>query len=157
MFRSLFGGKKQQVLTAGRLEQFREAWLLANRSLLGVKSDAFDRGEEIDASNMVRHAQQWVRDSKINFTSDAHKTEQLTFRLLPLVHEIYCQSDRFSDEADVSSAHNSTTQLILELVTNLIRSGAKLGSAPPSEELSKTENKIYQKVLQTLAKYWEAK
>ena len=157
LFRSIFGGKKQEVLSAARIEQFREAWLLANRSLLGVKSDAFDRGERIDEFNIVRHAQQWIRETKISFTSDSHKIEQLTCRLLPLVHDVYLQSDRFGDEADVSSAHNSTTQIILELVTQRIRSGEKLRENQPSEELSQRENKILHKVQEALANYWDAK
>lgn len=158
MFRSLFGGgDKEKVLRSARVEQFREAWLLANRSLLAVESEAQEEGKEIEPDMLVHEAEQWIRDSKTTFTSDAHKTEKLTQILLPLVNEIFQAAHKFRDDADVSSAHNSTTQRILELVTKKIRAGEKLSNAQPSDELSAKENEIFMGVMESAARYWNAK
>lgn len=157
MFRSLFGGNKKQLLMSARLAQFREAWLMANRSILAIKSAAIGSDETLEAATIVQKSKQWIRDEKLSFSSDQHKTEQLTSRLLPVVEQVYAASDRFSNDADVSSAHNSTTHRMLELVSQHIQSGAPLAQIQPSEDLSKAENELLSEVATTITNYWNAK
>ncbi len=155
VFRSLFGENKKQQLMTARLAQFREAWLMANRSILAVKSAAIESGERLGAETIVENSKQWIRDAKVSFDSNHHRTEQLTNRLLPLVQQVYAASDHFVNDADVSSAHNSTTQRMLELMTQHIQSEAPLHEIESSEDLTEAENTILAEVATAAADYWE--
>ena len=158
VFDSIFGKSKKQELGKARADQFRNAWLLANRGMLAALSqNAADDTVVEEEKSLVERAQQVLRDDKATFTAEAHHTEQLAFKLLPVIEQMYAYWNRFADDADVSSAHNATFARILELVTARAVKGEAIGKIPAPEDFTDEEAELLASVNRIIADFWNAK
>ena len=156
VFESLFGKQKKQSLGDARAQQFKEAWLLANRSLLAAKQQNEGADTAIEEDSLLNKARQHMSDQKESFTADAHHLEQLTTKLLPVVEQIYAYANRFVNDADVSSAHNTTYQRILELVMAKAATSENVDKIPSPPDFSDEENEMLERVSRILAEFWKA-
>ena len=156
VFESLFGKQKKQGLGDARAQQFKEAWLLANRSLLAAKQQNEAADTAVEEDSLLNKARQYMSDQKESFTADAHHLEQLTTKLLPIVEQIYAYANRFVNDADVSSAHNTTYQRILELVMAKVKTNGYVEKIPSPPAFSDEENEMLERVSRILEEFWKA-
>ncbi len=154
VFESLFGKSRKQSTGEERAKQFKDAWLLANRSLLAAKQQNEKADTAVEENSLESKAKQFVKDQKETFSSDARLTEQLTTKLMPIVDQIYSHANRYVNDADVSSAHNTTYQRILELVISQASSGEPLNKIPCPPDFSDEENKMLTQVTRILKDFW---
>lgn len=159
VFESLFGKSsktKKQTTGEVRAKQFKDAWLLANRSLLAAKQQNEKADTAVEENSLESKAKQFVKDQKETFSSDARLTEQLSAKLMPIVDQIYSHANRFVNDADVSSAHNTTYQRILELVITQATDGESFENIPFPADFSDEENKMLTQVSRVLNDFWSA-
>ncbi|MCH2183357.1 MAG: hypothetical protein MK108_15265 [Mariniblastus sp.] len=157
VFGSLFNKSnkaKKQAIGKERARQFKDAWLLANRSLLAAKQQNEKADTAVEENSLENKAQQFVMEQKESFSSDARLTEQLTAKLMPIVDQIYAYSNRYVNDADVSSAHNTTYQRILELVMEQAASGEPFDKTPCPADFSDEENKMLNQVTRIVNDSW---
>ena len=158
VFESLFGksnkAKKERVGEA-RAQQFKEAWLLANRSLLAAKQQNEKADTAVEEETLENKATQFMQDQKESFSSDARITEQLTIQLMPVVNQIYAQANRYINDADVSSAHNTTYQRILDWVNIQTSNDSPMEMSAYPPDFSDEENRMLSQVVKILTSFWK--
>ena len=157
VFGSLFNkSNRSKKLAIGkqRGRQFRDAWLLANRSLLAAKQQNEKADTAVEENSLENKAKQFVKDQKEAFSSDARLTEELTAKLMPIVDQIYAHSNRYINDADVSSAHNTTYQRILELVMEQAATGELFVTVPCPADFSDEETRMLAQVTQIVNESW---
>ena len=154
VFDSIFGKPKKEVLGQARAEQFKNAWLMANQSLLAAKTLNESEDTQIEEASLVEKAKQVLNDEKESFTAESHHTEQLAIRLLPIVNDIYTLSNRFMNDADVSSAHNMAFQRILELIMERALTGEDFSNVTCPSDFSDNEAQLLQRVTQVVSGFW---
>ncbi len=156
VFDSLFGKKKKEALGHARAEQFRAAWLQANRGMLAALAENANEDTQVEEIPLVEKARQILEDSKQSFTAEAHHIDQLADRLLPVVEQLYAISNRYTNDADVSSAHNTTFTRILELVSKRA-DWEPIGKIPAPPDFTEPEAELLASVTRIVAEYWDAK
>ena len=145
---------KKLAIGKQRARRFRDAWLLANRSLLAAKQQNEKADTAVEENSLENKAQQFVKDQKEAFSSDARLTEELTAKLMPIVDQIYAHSNRYINDADVSSAHNTTYQRILELVMEQAATGELFVTVPCPADFSDEETRMLAQVTQIVNESW---
>lgn len=157
VFDSLFGKKKKEAIGQARVEQFRAAWLQANRGMLAALAENANEDTQVEEIPLVEKARQILEDSKQSFTAEAHHIDQLADRLLPVVEQLYAISNRYTNDADVSSAHNTTFTRILELVSKRAATGEPIGKIPSPPDFTDAETELLASVSRILNEFWESK
>ena len=154
IFESLFGKSKKKGLGKERADQFKQAWLLANRSLLAAKSDSQEADTQLEEVSIIKRAEQSMTEEKESYSAEAHVVDQLAQKCLPVIDQIYSYSNRFMNEADVSSAHNTTFQRILEIVMQALASGESVRRLAVPDDFSPQESELFRKVAIIVSEYW---
>ena len=156
IFESLFGKSRKKDLGKERGEQFKQAWLLANRSLLAAKSDNQAADTAVEEVTLIKKAETIMRESKESYSAEAHVVDAMAQKFLPIVNQIYVYSNRYMNDADVSSAHNTTYQRILEIVLAGVADGEPVRHLEAPSDFAPEESELLLKVNKILAEFWSS-